>query len=90
MSMIELEMPLVWKEIIETDKNNILIPTGRVSGKSKNTVIFAVIMILAFPYSDIVFGSSVNDDIVAIPLVKQNTVIKLSSTVYILDKAAVF
>lgn len=58
MSVIEFTMPLVWKEIIETDKNNILIPTGRVSGKSKNTVIFAVIMILAFPYSDIVWTRS--------------------------------
>jgi len=55
---VEITMPKVWQEIIETDKTNIIIPTGRISGKTKNTVIFATITMLAFPYTDIVITRS--------------------------------
>ncbi len=55
---IDIEMPLNWQTIIESDKKFILIPTGRVSGKSKNSVIYATILLLANPYHDIAITRS--------------------------------
>ena len=59
---VEIKMPIVWQPIIETIKNHeksfIGIPTGRISGKTKNTVLVATILMLAFPYRDIVVTRS--------------------------------
>ena len=56
--MINLKIPLNWKAIIESGKPYILIAAGRVSGKSKNSVIFALLLLLSNPYSDIVITRS--------------------------------
>jgi len=57
-----IEMPIVWKPIIENiqtqKKPFILIPTGRVSGKTKNSVLVATLLMLQFPYTDIVVTRS--------------------------------
>lgn len=55
---LKIRMPLCWKQIIESDKNFFLIPTGRISGKSKNTVIFSTMIMMQFPYHDIVVTRS--------------------------------
>ena len=54
MEQIEIKMPKCWQRIVETDKNWILIPTGRVSGKTKNSCLLATILMLENPYYDIV------------------------------------
>ena len=54
MEQIEIKMPKCWQRIVETDKNWILIPTGRVSGKTKNSCSLATILMLENPYYDIV------------------------------------
>lgn len=55
-------MPKVWQPIVkaiqEHSVDNILIPTGRISGKTKNTVLVATLLQLAFPYHDIVVTRS--------------------------------
>jgi len=56
--MTEITMPKVWRQIIESDKNYFLLPTGRVSGKTKNTVIFAILCMLSYPNYDIVVTRS--------------------------------
>ena len=48
-----LKVPLSWKPIFQTKKNYIAIPCGRVSGKTKNSVIFCVLLLLSHPYHDI-------------------------------------
>lgn len=58
MSNINIELPKIWKQIIDTDKKMILIPTGRVSGKTKNSVIFSTALMLQNPYKDIVITRS--------------------------------
>lgn len=54
--MIDLQMPKKWQQIIETDKHFILLPTGRVSGKSKNAVLLAMLLMLKNPYYDILIS----------------------------------
>jgi len=54
MEQVEIKMPKCWQRIIESDKNWILIPTGRVSGKTKNSCLLATILMLENPYFDIV------------------------------------
>ena len=55
-------MPKNWQPIIENieshEKPYILIPTGRVSGKTKNSILVACLLMLKFPYSDIVVTRS--------------------------------
>ena len=55
-------MPKNWQPIIENieshEKPYILIPTGRVSGKTKNSILVACLLMLQFPYSDIVVTRS--------------------------------
>lgn len=51
---ISIRMPKVWQQIIETDKSYIGIPSGRVSGKTKNSVLLALFLMLENPYTDIV------------------------------------
>lgn len=55
---IEIEMPKKWREIIESEKHFILIPTGRVSGKTKNSVLFAMLLLLSNSTGDIVITRS--------------------------------
>lgn len=59
---VEIKMPLVWQPVVDAIKNHtvneIVIPTGRISGKSKNTVIISNLLMLAFPYHDIVVTRS--------------------------------
>lgn len=55
---ITIKMPKVWREILNSNLNDIIIPTGRISGKTKNTVIFATSTILANPYYDVVVTRS--------------------------------
>ena len=59
---VEIKMPLVWQPVIDAIKNHtvkeIVIPTGRISGKTKNTVIVSNLLMLAFPYHDIVVTRS--------------------------------
>ena len=59
---ILIQMPIVWKPIIENIQEQkrpyILIPTGRVSGKTKNSVLVATLLMLQFPYTDIVVTRS--------------------------------
>lgn len=54
--MIDLQMPKKWQSIIDTDKHFILLPTGRISGKSKNAVLLAMILMLKNPYHDILIS----------------------------------
>ena len=49
---VSIKMPECWREITCSDLPYTLIPTGRVSGKTKNTIIVAVILLLSFPYTD--------------------------------------
>ena len=60
--LAEIKMPKNWKPIIDAinnhDKEGILIPTGRISGKTKNTVLVATLLLLEFPYHDIVVTRS--------------------------------
>ena len=49
-----IEMPLVIKQIVDTDKPYVLIPTGRVSGKTKNSSLIATLSMLETPYTDVV------------------------------------
>lgn len=55
-------MPKVWQPILEAIQNHtvqeIVIPTGRISGKTKNTVIASDLLMMAFPYHDIVVTRS--------------------------------
>lgn len=51
-------MPIVWQDIVQTNKNYINLPSGRISGKSKNTIIYAIILQLQCPYTDIVVTRS--------------------------------
>ena len=55
-------MPLVWKPIVQAIKyhtvDEIYIPTGRISGKTKNTVIVTNLLMLEFPYRDVVVTRS--------------------------------
>lgn len=53
-SVLKIELPIKWQEIINTDKHFIALPTGRVSGKTKNSVLFAVLTMLQHPYYDLV------------------------------------
>ena len=59
---VEIKMPLVWKDIVkvitEHTKDEIYIPGGRVSGKTKNTVIVTNLLMLSFPYRDVVVTRS--------------------------------
>lgn len=59
---ISIQMPIIWKPIFENiqkqEKPYILIPTGRVSGKTKNSVLVAALLMLQFPYTDIVVTRS--------------------------------
>lgn len=55
---INIKLPLVWKNIIQSDKTFILLPTGRVSGKSKNSVLSACLYMLENPYMDVVITRS--------------------------------
>lgn len=59
---VEIKMPKVWQPILSAiqnhEVNSILIPTGRISGKTKNTVIVANLLMAAFPYHDIVVTRS--------------------------------
>lgn len=51
-------MPLCFKEIIETEKNNIMLYGGRLGGKTNNTAKLAVMMMLQNPYHDIIMARS--------------------------------
>lgn len=55
-------MPKVWQPILkaiqEHSINEIVIPTGRISGKTKNTVLCCNLLMMAFPYHDIVVTRS--------------------------------
>jgi len=51
---IEIKMPTIWRPILESEKNDIIIPAGRISGKTKNTVIYAMLILLEYPYFDVV------------------------------------
>ena len=59
---VEIKMPKVWQPILEAIRQHkikeIVIPTGRISGKSKNTVITCDLLMLEFPYHDIVVTRS--------------------------------
>ena len=48
-----LNFPISWKPILETKKTFIIIPCGRVSGKTKNSVLLCVLLLLSNPYRDI-------------------------------------
>lgn len=54
MEQVEIKMPKCWQPIVETNKNWILIPTGRVSGKTKNSALLSTLLMLQNPYYDIV------------------------------------
>ena len=56
--MLTIEMPNKWQQIIETEKHFIALPTGRVSGKTKNSVLLATLLMLEFPYCDILVSRS--------------------------------
>ena len=47
-------MPLAFKRIIESDKNNIMVWGGRLGGKTNNGTKVAILTMLAEPYYDIV------------------------------------
>ena len=51
---IKIEMPEAWREIAETTKKDIYIPSGRDSGKSSNAVRLGAVTCLANPDMDIV------------------------------------
>jgi len=55
---MNIQMPLCWKQVNETDKHFINIPSGRISGKTKNAVLFSIIQMLSQPYNDIVITRS--------------------------------
>lgn len=59
---VEIKMPKNWQPIIETIKDGtkpfILIPSGRISGKTKNSVVVANLILMQFPYYDIVVTRS--------------------------------
>lgn len=59
---VEIKMPKVWQPIVkaiqEHTVDSILIPTGRISGKTKNTVRMATMLMMAMPYRDIVVTRS--------------------------------
>lgn len=59
---VEIKMPKVWQPIVkaiqEHTVDSILIPTGRISGKTKNTVRLATMLMMAMPYRDIVVTRS--------------------------------
>lgn len=55
---LTIKLPLAWKTIVDTTKSFILLPTGRVSGKTKNSVLFACVYMLNNPYRDIVITRS--------------------------------
>lgn len=55
---VKIRLPLSWKTIIECDETYVLIPTGRVSGKTKNAILFSMILMLENPYTDIVVTRS--------------------------------
>lgn len=48
-----LNLPNSWRPIFQSKKHFIAIPCGRVSGKTKNSVIYCVMMLLSNPYHDI-------------------------------------
>lgn len=49
---ITIKMPLCWHEILNSDKSLVCLPGGRVSGKTKNSIIVAVILMMQNPYTD--------------------------------------
>ena len=59
---LEVRMPKVWQPIIQAIEKHsvdeIYIPTGRISGKTKNTVIATNLLMMAFPYHDVVVTRS--------------------------------
>lgn len=55
---IDFKFPKAWKTIIETELSNIAVPTGRVSGKTKNAVDLSVLFMLQNPYTDVVIARS--------------------------------
>ena len=52
----DLYLPLKWKEIVESDLHFFDLIGGRLGGKTKGTVNLAIIMMLAFPDTDVIFG----------------------------------
>lgn len=56
--MWSVKMPLAWKKIIETDKDFICLPSGRVSGKTKNAVLLTTLLLLQNKYTDVIITRS--------------------------------
>lgn len=52
--MIKVRLPLVFKQIQECDKNNMILYGGRLGGKTNNTAKIALLEMLANPYHDVV------------------------------------
>lgn len=49
-----IALPLVFKDIMETEKNNILLYGGRLGGKSNNTALVAILSMLQYLDTDVV------------------------------------
>ncbi len=52
--MITVRLPLVFKQILEDGKNNDILYGGRLGGKTNNTAKIASLLMLQFPYHDVV------------------------------------
>ena len=52
--MSKIQLPLAFKEIIESTKPYICIPGGRLGGKTNNTALMAILIMLSKPYTDII------------------------------------
>lgn len=50
--MLKIQLSDAMEDIVNTEKNNIILYGGRVGGKTKSTVIICVLFMLMFPYTD--------------------------------------
>lgn len=53
-NVFNVELPNKWQDIYNNDKHWFLLPSGRISGKTKNSIIVAILLMLKYPYRDIV------------------------------------
>lgn len=49
-----IQLPLAYKEILESTKNNFALYGGRLGGKSNGTAIIAILSLLENPYTDVI------------------------------------
>ena len=49
-----ITIPEAFREVLETNRNQILLYGGRLGGKSKNTAIIAVLLMMMNPYHDVI------------------------------------